>query len=532
MELIIVCGCLLLALALFIFIININFRAAYFFYKIPKLHWVIHFFVFRKKAYLKETELFIPHSIMPIIDDMGWSEGSDLRKKGGPSRLITDRGPIIEDYANVVEIGRQAGVRIPGMFVISDFDQAGVCALPEYNMPIRESNLTEQGLSWKNSTPLEYNQKIMDYLGENSEYLEIGLHGVRHEHFHEGTFQNAEWADGTTGESWGIENAKLHCEAFEKILRQYFSPEECSFPKSFVPPSHAFAYHSEDARILNEYGIKYMCCSCKSRPSMKFLQNTGIFKDGVLMLDRTELVGVHKTAHVPKSLTANAWIGTHFPNYWGNSIKKWVRFLRNINQNYDTMLGRNTVYNNSQWIYNHYTASQLQGAQITLNNLHMPQWVYDNGMANGIWLKAHLHSKQHISQVELEGLTLGAYYEDENDNAYVYLLNNNEANGALERKLYQGRYTLGTEKPQGTYVDIGRETFTVKGLRDDGKAIRLSLEVYGKHVVKLHTKQKISQAVCNHSHVKEITVSEHQIQMVLQAGNRMGETVELVLEYC
>lgn len=527
----IISGCIAILGVVIVIVVNINHRVAYFFYKIPKIHQIIKLFIFREKKYLKETELFIPHSIMPIIDDIGWREGGDLRKKGGPSRLITKRDSCFADYKNIVEIGRLVGTRLPSMMIISDFDHQGICALPEYNMPMKDSNLTEQGIHWKNKNSIEDNKRLISYLYKNSQNIEIGLHGIRHEHFFENGFQNAEWADGEKGISWGEENTRLHCEVFEKILRQYFSKMECGFPKSFVPPSHAFAYHSNDAKILNEYGVKYMYCSCKTRPSMKFLQNTGVFSNGVLILDRTELNGVNKQSHTPRSLTHNAWIGTHFPNYWGNSVKKWARFLRNINKNYDTMLGRNSESNNSQWIYNHYTASQMKGTEITLNNMYMPQWVYEHGMAIGVWIKAHLHSKQHINKVEIEGLTLGAYYEDEKDNAYMYLLDNNGPNGILQQKIYQGHYTLGKDRPQCTYIDIGKETFNVKGLFDDGKIICLTLEIYGEHVVRIHTEKIISQATCNTSRLSDFAFFDKQIKFTIKAKNIMGETVKVIIAY-
>ena len=316
-------------IALFLIVINFNKRIAYKLYKIPKVHWLIKSLTFRNKEYLRESNFCMPHSVMPIIDDIGWAEGKDLRSINGPSRLITKSNPTLEDYERIVKIGKRNGIRIPAMMIISDFDHENICGQPHYNIPLKESNLTEQGVSWENHSSKDMSKDVMQLLQKNSAHVELGLHGVRHERFYENEMKNAEWADGETGRSWGDENTRLHCEVFSEILGGYFSKKECCFPESFVPPSHAFAFYSNDAKILSEFGVKYMCSSCATRPSMKFLRNSGTYHDGILMLDRTELNHVNKIAYAPKDIPINAFVGAHFPNFFGKAERNGIDFLEN-----------------------------------------------------------------------------------------------------------------------------------------------------------------------------------------------------------
>ena len=514
---------------LFFMAINISKTIAYKLYKIPKIHWVVKFLTFRNKEYLKGSEFCVPRSVMPVVDDIGWSLGKDDRKNNGPSRLVAKRNPTVLDYEKIINIGKISGTRIPCMMVISDFDKKNTCAKEEYNI---DSFITEKGTSWKNTTPIEFSKRVMDLLYANSAYIEMGLHGVRHEHFDKNGMKNAEWADGEIGCSWGEEYTDMHCQIFEEILREYFTSNQCSFPESFVPPSHAFAFYSQDAKILHKYGVKYLYVSCAKRPSIKFFRHSGVFSDGILMLDRTDITDISHEALTPKKHPeTNSWIGTHFPNFWGKSEKKWVKYLKGLNKNALTMLGRNSRSNNSQWIYNHHMASIFEKGKIYLNNLYMPQWAYDSDFIDGVWLKINLHKKEHVSQINVNGLKLGAYYEDEYNNAYLYLIADNKKSGTLEKEIYKGEYLIGKTLPTTTYVDIGKETFSIKNILDDGNKIYLKLVIYGEHNLKIKTANKFTKVACKSSNVTSINTSAKTIEMKLKSTNMISEEIELEIEY-
>jgi len=65
-------------------------------------------------------------------------------------------------------------------------------------------------------------------------------------------------------QSWGWTDMNNHALAFEELMRQYYDRETSSFPRSFVPPGHAY-YYGDDGRgseastgaLLHTYGVKY-----------------------------------------------------------------------------------------------------------------------------------------------------------------------------------------------------------------------------------------------------------------------------------
>ena len=514
---------------IFILLLNFNYRFAYFYYKILKKKRLFSLVILRNRKYLRDSVLMFPQSIMPIIDDMGWSNGRDL-SPNGPSRLVKNRDPKLDDYANVIDIAKQSGIRIPGAFIISDFDKENVCAKQEYNIPKKNSNLTEVGLNWDNKTSKDYNERLVKLLSNNSKYIEFSLHGVRHEYFDETGVKNAEWANAETGESWGKDYVELHCKVFSEIIRQYFSRNKFSFPNFFVPPKHTFSLYSDDLKVLNSYGIKRFSCSCSSKPSMRSLINSGLYKDGVLLMDRTELYGITKEGYVPKFIPVNYWIGTHFPNFWGKSVKKWVRYLKKLEKNYDTMVGKNSVDNASQWIYSRYTACRFDVKNITINNLYMPDWAYDNDFINGIWLKVHMHGKNKLSKLCVDGLKIIAVKKDDYDNVYLRLASNRE-DGALEKKIYKGTYTVDKKPIDYTYIDIDKETYVVKNLFDDGKSLKINLTLFGEHQVIVKLKDKILDAKSLDGNANDLFVSENTLVFNACTSKMNGEDKTFNISY-
>lgn len=526
--------CVLILTLLFaaaVLAINLNHRIAYALYKIPKVHYFVDFFCFRNKELLKESILYVPDSIMCAIDDMGWLKGGDLRKIGGPSRLISNRDPVISDYQGVKEIAEKSGTRLLGLFVLSEMDKENTCSKKEYNTPYCKSDMTELGTEWHNRENIAFAEEVMNFMYENSAYIEFGMHGVRHEYFKDGGYINAEWANGDTGESWGIENTEIHCNAFEEILRQYFPKEKCSFPVCFVPPSHAFAFYSDDSAILRKHGIKYSCSSCAFRPSMKSLRNSGQYSNGILFLDRTEHLGVNVEDNIPSYIPSNAWIGTHFPNYWGKSHNKWVKYLKGLNKNYSTMLGRNSVENYSQWIYNRFCAYQFTLGTIAINNLYMPEWAYENDYITGIWLKIHLHGGYHLSDVSVPGLKAAGYYEDEFDNGYVYLIDSDSTNGCLQKKIYKGTYKINKSVNLGTYIDLAGETFSVLNLADDNKRVDALLRIYGNHEVRINLSKTVSRITDTSLSDNSYSINDNIVTVHLRAENMIGELKQFYFVY-
>ena len=57
-----------------------------------------------KGMVIKMKEYIIPNALQIVIDDLGWFNGKDDRKNGGPSRTAMPRNHVAEDYLTVNEL--------------------------------------------------------------------------------------------------------------------------------------------------------------------------------------------------------------------------------------------------------------------------------------------------------------------------------------------------------------------------------------------------------------------------------------------
>ena len=117
--------------------------------------------------------VIFPRPFAFAVDDLGWLQGSNLnlQTKHGPFRLGAKRKISIDDYRVLVQVGKVAGVRIQGLFILCEMDRENVCA--EY------PTTTMYGTKWDNAKNVGDEQiQIMNYVKENAAYLEFGLHGA------------------------------------------------------------------------------------------------------------------------------------------------------------------------------------------------------------------------------------------------------------------------------------------------------------------------------------------------------------------
>jgi len=158
-----------------------------------------------------------------IIDDGGFDYLFPEKKEG----KIT-----METYVNILKIAKKFDIKIP------------ICFTTKY---LDKENISGTG------APLEYIDELIDFLKQNSKYIEIGYHGLTHED------------DSHIGEFYHFEEnkpvpEKIQREHIEKS-KKIFDYWELDFPKLFVPPYHAWEEGVTD-KILSEYNIKYLV-SCK-----------------------------------------------------------------------------------------------------------------------------------------------------------------------------------------------------------------------------------------------------------------------------
>ena len=160
---------------------------------------------------LNAQDVTFPRAFAIAIDDIGWNQGSSLGNEGGPWRAGVRREMNIKDYMPIVAIAKGAGIRLQGLFVLSEMDRANVCA--------KYPTITKQGAKFDNSKNVNDEQiQIMNYVKDNAAYFEFGLHGVGHEHFTDGVRSRAEWYDTDHHKPWPEQDSRDHLKCFIEIM--------------------------------------------------------------------------------------------------------------------------------------------------------------------------------------------------------------------------------------------------------------------------------------------------------------------------
>src|SRR5690554_2207550 len=75
---------------------------------------------------LRENGILFQKPFQIAIDDLGWIEGSSLGDDNGPWRGGVKRIFDVKDYQALVDIGKGAGTRMQGLFILSEFDRLGI----------------------------------------------------------------------------------------------------------------------------------------------------------------------------------------------------------------------------------------------------------------------------------------------------------------------------------------------------------------------------------------------------------------------
>lgn len=198
----------------------------------------------------KDIEVFLPMPVFPVIEDVGWWQGEDGSATQQSYRNAFPRRHCLADYQALVWLANRIGVRIGLGMVLCEWDR---------------NNLLGgiQGATWMGS---HWNNKINQgpWLDETAEYLrnqqgslELGLHALCHEFWHEGKMERSEFHD-RHGNMRLRRVIKSHLEAFGTILEQNGFSE---FPRLFFPPAlnHSFGNDKESIQaVLHEYGIRYV----------------------------------------------------------------------------------------------------------------------------------------------------------------------------------------------------------------------------------------------------------------------------------
>ena len=275
----------------------------------------------------------IANALQIVIDDLGWFNGKDDRKNGGPSRTAMPRNHVAEDYIAVNELGRALGMKINCAFVIGEWD-------PDNRLK-KIPHLSKYGDGWDNAKYLDKTEMARVAEAVNSsEYIDISLHGIMHGYYTDG-IDNYDVSDFCYRINKVIhtvpeDEVRARIDAFFDILNYYGINKKVN---SFIPASACYPYDYL-SRIMKDYGIEYICqpfapvdFKGKDSPVLATVEN------GIILTDRDNFMnekGIRKSNICPWdvcTLDFNAFpkydgiIGSHWPNYLHVDPKKSIELV-------------------------------------------------------------------------------------------------------------------------------------------------------------------------------------------------------------
>ena len=490
-------------------------------------------------SHAQVSEIIFPRAFAFAIDDMGWNAGNNSGDidNHGPYRIGVDRKMDIRDYQAVVEVGQTVGVRIQGLFIMSEMDRENILA--------KYPTTTWQGNKWDNSHNVCQEQlEIMEFVKNSAAYLEFGLHGVGHEYWVDGTKKRAEWYCQQDDHPWPEESIREHIQCFKDIMAQYGLSEENghSFPESFVPCAYGYFWNPEGeystGKVISDAGVKYVNTLFdyikELNPPTE--PNGGGFDNGVVVVNRINYGNPwYKLSSLPNvdiSEQKSDIIETHWSNWLAQDDflqdavnQEWIEYYRMVQATNDRYIAKNTEQFHSQWLYNKYTkvTEKIPGT-VAIDNTRMPDEYYEHNILGNMVLKVKLDSGKHISMAKIDGKFISSYFE-EAGYGYIYL-------PVLEQKKYELKYSISRDKMPFVVYNDG--TYNVYQVFNKKKEKSIELKVYGTQTIKIYCKKPTNLISAN----KRIAVLNETYDPVLnlleikvKAHDLQGETGVIRLLY-
>lgn len=472
-----------------------------------------------------------PRPFAFVIDDMGWIQGANMEHASprGPFRNGVKRIFDVQDYKHVVEIARAAGVRVQGLFILSELDRQNVLA--------QYPTTTFQRDKWDNSSLInEQQNEIINYVVSQSAHLEFGFHGIGHEHWPLGGEQRrAEWYNLEEDHPWPEEILRQHVAAAKAILHQYgLSPTDGqSFPETFVPGAYSYYWNPQGTfslgKLMRETGVRYANTNFTVIPELDPPQelNGGGFDHGLHVLGRLnygnhwyELSSLPK---VPLSMQPTDIVETHWANWLASDdflqpavSESWIDYYRDVYRQKDRYPARNTAQLHAQWLYKKYTVvRQVSEGVLSIDNSAMPFEAYDSDVVGNLVLQITLQPGEHLSSITLDDGPVAGFLEREG-HCYVYL-------PVLQRRRYTLKYTVGS-----TYPNFGisiEGTYNVLEVKATDQQTTLSVKMYGRQDLTIYC-QRPSQVTSSQENLRvdKITYEEHtrMLTVTLRAMDYQG----------
>jgi hypothetical protein len=472
------------------------------------------------------------------IDDLGWIQGSSLGDDNGPWRAGVKRTLDVKDYQALIDIGKGAGTRMQGVYILSEFDRLGIIR----NYP----HMTYQQDKWDNSANISPMQlEVMEFVKNNADYLEFGYHGVGHEFWDEnGRRTRAEYYNTDENSARPKELMELNLDVFENIMAQYGLSQKDghSFPEVFVPPAYGY-YWNPDANystgsIMAERGLKYVNTNFAYISELNPPgEGSGGFDNGVLVVDRQNFGNPwYEYASLPRSeigTYSTEIIETHFPNLLAQDdflqpqiTKEWIDFYAEVQRHADHYVAKNTEQFYSQWLYRRFTkVVEDRVGDVRINNTAMPDIVYERDMLGNMVITVPLNDGEHVSSMTINNEPVSGYFEDEGY-GFIYL-------PRLDQKEYVLKYTKGSTLPVNFVWNDG--TYNVYQVQKTRNGMTLHLKMYGTQEVKINSTRAVRVVTSDNPRLRIVSndfdSTQNLIVLTVSGHDIQGETGLINIEF-
>lgn len=294
----------------------------------------------------------IPLPLQIVIDDVGWWSGEDGSARHEPYRTGIGRHHVAADYEALAALGQGLGMRPMVAFVAAEWDREDL---------LRElPSSTWMGERWDNRQWVgPWLEESADILRRHRDHLELALHGLAHEYWHDGRLERTEFHD-RDGNLRRRDEVVRHLEYFGRLLEQNgLGP----FPVSFVPPAsnHSFGLGEVGMQaVLRDFGVRFVTTRFASCRRAAPFQNPWIASEcGVALVERASLAaGWQDLDPRPNFAFDQPTCALHWPNILHPDprrnlevVGRWVEHLRPFGQRLDGMLAADTKSGWTQTAY-------------------------------------------------------------------------------------------------------------------------------------------------------------------------------------
>lgn len=487
----------------------------------------------------QSSSVFFPRPFAFTIDDLGWMSGHNSVQLGqpGPYRLGLNRTMDVGDYQGIVDIAKEVGVRVQGLFILAELDMNNVLA----SYP----DTTWMGKEWNNRKHIRSGriEPIIDFVLENPTYLEFGLHGLAHEYWKNKVMKRAEWYCITDEHPWPEQAMRDHIEAVRDILTQHGLDRQHghSFPESFAPSAYSFHWNPAGSfstgSLLKEQGARYANALFDYIPELDSPKggSNGGFDHGLLAVNRINYGSpwdsLNALPTIPLKQQKSDIIESHWPNWLAEEgtkqedvNKRWVDYYRDVQTSTDRYLAKNSEQFYSQWLYKQYTqVEQTESGKVVIDNRFMCEEAYSSGILANMVLKVRLPEGDHAASALLNGQPIACIFE-EAGYTFFYL-------PKLEKNIYELIYTTGQELMKPCIFNDG--TYNVYSFNKTGNGIKASIRLYGTQTITILGVRRIGRITLSNSKIRLLKNNFDEpsktLRLTLRAPDYQGETTQLVL---